>query len=571
MNLNTKVKEENTYDAIVIGSGISGGWAAKELCEKGLKTLVLEKGRDVKHITDYPTANKMPWDFPYGDKVSVAESKEYQKQMRTGYSVTESTKHWWVKDTEHPYTETKRFDWMRGYHVGGRSIMWGRQSYRWSEMDFEANALDGHGVDWPIRYNDLSSWYDYVEDFIGVSGQNENLPQLPDGKFLPAMEMNCIELHVRDRVKEKFNDRVLTIGRTAHLTGNATRGLRGTCRNRNLCMRGCPLGGYFSSNSSTLPAAQATGNLTLRPFSAVSEILYDKETKKAVGVRILDTETKETIDYFSKIVFLNASTIGSAQILMQSATNIWPEGLGSSSNELGHNLMDHHFFAGAMGIHMGFQDKYYTHERPNGIYIPRFRNIPGKPETKKSYLRGFGYQGMASRVDWTKAIKELTVGKSIKELVQTPGPWNMGILAFGECLPYHDNKMTLNKEVTDINGMPTVTFDVEWKENELEMRKDMVGSAVEILEASDFAQVMPINGMSYPGLGIHEMGTARMGKDSKTSVLNKWNQVWDAKNVFVTDGAAMSSSACQNPSLTYMALTARAADYAVSELKKGNI
>ena len=524
MYLNDKATAQNTYDAIVIGSGISGGWAAKELCEKGLKTLVLEKGRDVKH-PNYPTAHKMPWDFPYGDKLTIAESKDYQKQMRTGYSVTASTKHWWVKDTEHPYTETKRFDWMRGYHVGGRSIMWGRQSYRWSEMDFAANAVDGYGVDWPIRYNDLSSWYDYVEEFIGVSGQSENLPQLPDGKFLPPMELNCLEQHVRDRVKEKFNDRILTIGRTAHLTGRATRGQRGTCQNRNLCMRGCPLGGYFSSNSSTLPAAYATGNLTLRPFSAVSEILYDKETQKAEGVRIVDTESKETIDYFSKIVFLNASTIGSAQILMQSATDIWPEGLGSSSNELGHNLMDHHFYVGAVGIHMGFQDQYYKHERPNGIYIPRFRNIPGKPESKQDYLRGFSYQGMSSRVDWTKGIKELTVGKPIKELVQKPGPWNLGILAFGECLPYHENKVTLNRELSDINGMPTVTFDVEWKENELAMRKDMVASAVEILETADFARIMPINNMSYPGLGIHEMGTARMGRDSKTSVLNKWNQV----------------------------------------------
>lgn len=571
MKLNVSSKKEHSYDAIVIGSGISGGWAAKELCENGLKTLVLEKGRDVKHIVDYPTANKMPWDYPYGDKLTVEETKDYQKQMRTGYTLTESTKHWWVKDTEHPYTETKPFDWMRGYHVGGRSIMWGRQSYRWSEMDFEANAIDGHGVDWPIRYNDLSSWYDHVEDFIGVSGQNENLPQLPDGQFLPPMELNCIEQHVRDRVKEKFNDRILTIGRTAHLTGNAKRGQRGTCQNRNLCIRGCPIGGYFSSNSSTLPAAQSTGNLTLRPFSAVREILYNKETKKAIGVRILDTETKETIDFFSKIVFLNASTVGSAQILMQSATDVWPEGLGSSSNELGHNLMDHHMMAGAIGIHMDFQDKYYRHERPNGIYIPRFRNIPNKPGTNKNYLRGFGYQGMASRVDWTKSIKELTVGKLIKELVQKPGPWTMGIIGMGECLPYHENKVTLNKEVIDINGMPTVTFDVEWKENELEMQKDMTSSAVEILEASDFAQVMPLSQGSHPGLGIHEMGTARMGKDPKTSVLNKWNQVWDAQNVFVTDGAAMTSSACQNPSLTYMALTARASDYAVSELKKGNL
>lgn len=571
MNLNLRSVKENTYDAIVIGSGISGGWAAKELTEKGLKTLLLERGRDVKHIKDYPTANKQPWELPVGDKLTIKEAADYAKQLRTGYTVKASTKHWWVKDTEHPYTERKRFDWMRGYHVGGRSIMWGRQSYRWSEMDFEANAKDGIAVDWPVRYRDLAKWYDYVEDFIGVSGQNENLSQLPDGKFMAPMEMNCIEKHVGKKVAEKFDDRILTIGRTANITDRVTRGQRSRCQHRNLCMRGCPLGAYFSSNSSTLPAAQATGNLTLRPHSVVTEVLYDKDIKKATGVRIMDSETRETMEFYAKVIFVNASTVGSTQIMMQSATDVWEGGLGNSSGELGRNLMDHHFLVGAFGEYDGYGDRYYNGQRPNGIYIPRFRNLPGKPKTKQGYLRGFGYQGGGSRGDWRRYIKELTVGKPIKDLVIEPGPWKIGIIGFGECLPYHENKMELNKEVLDIHGLPTVTFDAAWKENELEMREDMLASAVEMLEASGFKKIMPINGESYPGLGIHEMGTARMGRDPKTSVLNKWNQVWDARNVFMTDGAAMTSSACQNPSLTYMALTARAADYAVDELKKGNI
>lgn len=566
MNINNKSQAQNTYDAIVVGTGISGGWAAKELTEKGLKTLVLERGRPVEHIKDYPTMNLNPWELPHDDQVSAEERKEYEKQLRTGYTIKESTKHWWVKDTEHPYTETKRFDWIRGYHVGGRSLLWGRQSYRWSELDFEANAQDGIAVDWPIRYKDVAPWYDYVESHIGVSGRNEGISQLPDGKFLPPMELNCLEEHVRDSISKNFEDRLLTIGRVANITQNHNG--RAHCHYRNLCIRGCPFGGYFSSQSSTLPAAMATGNMTLRPHSIVTEVIYDSETKKASGVRVQDAESGEVQEYFAKIVFLNASALGSTWIMMNSKSDAHPEGLGNQSGELGHNLMDHHFKAGAEGEFDGFEDMYYTGRRPNGIYVPRFRNIT---EKHPDFIRGYGYQGGASRESWRSAIAELGIGEELKEDIQKPGKWRMGLMGFGEMLPYHENKVTLDSSKLDKHGQPTFNFDCEFKHNELEMRKDMQSAAAEMLEKAGFKNVRTYDKIGGPGLGIHEMGTARMGRDPKTSVLNKWNQVHTVPNVFVTDGACMTSSACQNPSLTYMALTARAADFAVKELKKGNL
>ena len=557
---------EKKYDAIVIGSGITGGWAAKELCENGLKTLVLERGRMVTHIKDYTTMYKDPWDFELrGEPSQEVISKQF-KQNRTGYTTDEAHKQWFVDDVKHPYNETKRFDWMRGYHVGGRSITWGRQSYRWSDLDFEANKKDGIAIDWPIRYKDIASWYDKVEKFIGVSGENIGLPHLPDGIFEPPMELNCVEKHVKDKIAENYTDRVLTIGRTAHLTkGEGFEG-RSKCRFRDRCMRGCPFGAYFSSLSSTLPAAEQTGNMTLRPNSIVSEILYDENLKKATGVKVIDTETKKELIFEATIIFSCASSMASAALLLRSKSKRFPNGLGNDSGELGHNIMDHHLAAGASGEIDGFEDSYFKGRRPNGIYIPRFVNL-GDKATKKKYIRGFGYQGGAGRGVLTDHVAELGYGAEFKEKILEPGGWRMGLGGFGECLPYHENKMTLDYEKLDEWGLPTVTFDAEWKENELAMREDMKQQAKEILEKAGFKNVHTFDQRHAPGIGIHEMGTARMGRDPKTSVLNKNNQVHAVSNVYVTDGACMTSSACQNPSLTYMALTARAANHAAKQFK----
>ena len=565
MNFNSKGKEEVTYDAIVIGSGISGGWAAKELCEKGLKTLVLERGRDVKHVEDYPTMHLDPWDMPNGGQPTQEDLRQQGVQARTGYTVKYEHKHFFVNDLDHPYSEVKRFDWMRGYHVGGRSLMWGRHCYRWSEQDFEENAKDGYGVDWPIRYKDIESWYDYVETYAGISGQAENHPAAPDGKYLPAFPLNCLESHAREKVKKAFPNRIITPGRVANLS--QPHNGRGACQRRNRCMRGCPYGGYFSSNSATLPAAVKTGNMTLRPHSIVHEIMYDKETKRATGVRIIDELTKETTEYFAKVIFCCASTVGSTSILLNSKSDVFPDGMGNQSGELGHNLMDHHFRINISGTHDMFGDKYYKGRRPCGFYIPRFRNI-GKGTERKDYLRGYGYQGGASRNDWSTSVSELGFGKQFKNDLFAPGPWRMGMTAFAETLPYHENKMFLNEEKRDKWGLPTVTFDCEFKENEKIMRKDMAEAGVEMFEAAGFKNITTVDDGSWPGLGIHEMGTARMGKSPKTSVLNKNNQIHTVPNVFVTDGSCMTSAACQNPSITYMALTARACDFAVKQLNR---
>jgi len=564
------LKKQNTFDAIVIGSGISGGWAAKELSEKGLKTLVLERGRDVKH-GDYPTAFSENWEVEGRNRPKPAVLGRQMKQNRTGYTASPASAHWFVDDIDNPYSEDKRFDWMRGYHVGGRSLTWGRQSYRLCELDFEANAKEGIAVDWPIRYADIAPWYDYAERFAGISGTVEGLSQLPDGQFLPPMEMNCLEKDVKRRIAAAFGGRAMIIGRVANLT--QPHNGRATCQYRNRCIRGCPYGAYFSSNAATLPAAYASGNLTLRPFSIVNSIIYDPEKKRATGVRIIDAETHEVIEYHAKVIFSCASAVASTFILMNSVSERFPTGLGNDSGELGHNLMDHHFKVGAAGISEEFGDKYFRGQRANGIYIPRFRNL-NKETTQSDYVRGFGYQGSASRLDWARGIKELSAfGPKFKADMIAPGPWRFGIGAWGECLPYHENRLSLNTKERDKWGQPTVTFSCEWKANEYAMRKDMKASAIEMLEAAGLKEVTGFDDVvnSAPGNCIHEMGTARMGRDPKTSVLNKWNQVHAVPNVFVTDGACMTSNACVNPSLTYMALTARACDHAVSELKKQNL
>lgn len=563
-NIANKAAQQNTYDAIVIGSGISGGWAAKELTEKGLKVLMLERGPEHRHVKDYANSSKDPWDFTHRGATTQEQRKNYPAVHR-GWAANEAVMDAWVNEKDCPYTEVKPFTWWRSYRMGGRSILWGRQSYRLSDVDFEANAKDGIAIDWPIRYRDIAPWYDYVEKFAGISGSREGIPHLPDGEFLPPMDLNVVEKDVAARIKEKMK-RHMIIGRVANLTA-AIPG-RTKCQFRNRCWEGCPFGGYFSTQSSTLPAAVASGNLTVRPDSIVLRILYNKDTKKASGVEVLDAVTNKTYTFSSKIVFVNASALNSAWVLMNSATELWPEGLGSSSGELGHNIMDHHYNLGASGLVEGYEDKYISGRRANGFYIARFANLNGD---KRDYLRGFGYQGSASRTGWSREIAEMNIGADFKTQLTEPGAWKIGATGFGEILPYHENKITLDKNVKDKWGLPVLSMDAELKENEYKMRKDIKSELVAMFEAAGVKDISTWDSGHAIGHGIHEMGTARMGKDAKSSVLNSYNQVWDAKNVFVTDGACMVSSACQNPSLTYMALTARAADHAVSELKKGNI
>ncbi|GAO41891.1 GMC oxidoreductase [Flavihumibacter petaseus] len=557
---------DNQYDAIVVGSGISGGWAAKELCERGLKVLLLERGGPHEHIKDYKTANKNPWEMPHRGATTVQQRKDYPVIHR-GWAANEAVMDAWANEIENPYTEVKPFTWWRSYRFGGRSILWGRQSYRWSEMDFEANAKDGIAIPWPVNYKEIAPWYDHVESFAGISGALDGLAHLPDGKFMPPFDLNCVEKDVAARIKKQYGDtRHMIVGRVANITKPLEN--RPGCQSRNRCWEGCPFGGYFSTQSSTFPAAMKTGNLVVRPYSLVMRVLMDNDKKKASGVEIMDTETSKTYQFKSKLVFLCASALNSAWVLMNSATDIWPGGLGSSSGELGHNVMDHHYNLGASGDIEGYEDQYYFGRRPTGFYIPRFANIGND---KRDFLRGYGYQGSASRTGWSRDVAELNIGKDLKDGLTEAGGWEIGATGFGEILPYHENRIFLDSNVKDKWGLPVLSMDAELKDNERKMRKAIVDDLRAILEAGGAKNVRSYDVGHAMGHGIHEMGTARMGSDPKNSVLNKYNQVWDAKNVFVTDGAFMVSSACQNPSLTYMAFTARAAAHAVDELKKQNL
>ena len=557
-----------SYDAIVIGSGITGGWAAKELTEKGLQVLILEAGRPINPGQDY-VEHVPAWELKYrGWDDRFARAKVQPIQREVFYACDEYSNKFFVSDVENPYATPKEkpFSWIRGRQVGGKSITWGRQSYRWSDLDFEANLKEGIAVDWPIRYKDIEPWYDYVESFAGISGQAENLPQLPDGKFLPPMDMSCVEMDTRDAIAKHFDDRIMTIGRTAILT--KVHNGRAACHYCGVCHRGCITGSYFSSISSTLPAAEKTGRLTVRPFSVVHSLIFDPSTRRVSGVRVIDGQTRASLEFKCRIIFVCGSTLESTRILLNSATSEFPNGLANSSGELGHNLMDHHMGSGATGDMPGHLDKMPFGNRPNGIYVPRFRNVKTK---QKDFVRGYGYQGGGSRQGWSRGIGLSGFGAEFKTSLSMPGPWYMNLGGFGECLPNHNNHVAVNKEKLDAWGIPTLQINCNWSENELAMSRDIAIQAAEMLAAAGATEIRVHEKITAPGLAIHEMGTARMGHDPKTSVLNAHNQAHDVKNLFMTDGACMVSSSCVNPSLTYMALTARACDYAVSQMKKNEL
>jgi choline dehydrogenase-like flavoprotein len=556
------------YDAIVVGSGMTGGWAAKELTERGLRTLVVERGRHVEHGADYVTEWMQPWDFAHrgrGDRELYR--RDYPIQSRN-YAFGEATKHFFVNDREHPYVSDaeQEFRWIRGYHLGGRSLLWGRACWRWSDLDFEANARDGHGVDWPIRLADLAPWYGHVERFIGVAGEPLGLPYLPDGDLLPPWEMNCAERWVRERLERAFPGRRMTITRVANLTRD--HGGRARCRARNQCARGCSFGAYFSSLSATLPAARRTGRLTVVTDAVVERVLYDAKTNRAAGVRVIDARTGQDREYRARLVFLNASTIATAQILLNSTSARFPSGLANSSGEVGCNLMDHLSKAGARGDVPGLEDEYVYGRRPTGTYIPRFRNLGAAPDAGVRFVRGYGIQAGAGRAGWERGSATPGLGADLKQRLRQPGPWSMGLQGYCECLPRHENRVALDATRTDRWGMPLVRIHWTWSDNERALREDVKVQSAEMLEAAGCRNVHVYDDDAPMGFSVHEMGTARMGRDPRTSVLNAYNQAHDVPNLFVTDGACMTSSSCVNPSLTYMALTARAVDHAVRELNR---
>ena len=553
---------QSNFDVIVIGSGITGGFAAKEFCEKGLKTLLIERGRNIEHVKDYPTATLHPWEFEY--RLNTDSKEKLNNPIRSA-AADAGNSHFFADELNHPYIQEKPFNWIRGYQVGGKSLTWGRQCYRLSDIDFNANLTDGIGIDWPVRYKDISPWYDYVENYVGISGKKEGLDHFPDGNYLPPMEMNCIENYFSDKIRSKYKDRIVTIGRVANLT-RGWQG-RGPCQFRNLCSRGCPFGGYFSSNAATIPAAFSTGNLSLLPDTIVLEIIYDEKTRRASSVRVMDSITKEIKEYNAKIIFVNASTIATASILLNSISRSFPTGLGNTSGQLGHNLMDHFVGTGATADFEGFKDKYYAGRRPVGIYIPRFRNLSAETQ-KNEFIRGYGLQGMGSRRNWREnAINSFGFGKDFKENISKPGPWQIWLGAWGETLPYFNNHVSLDTKKTDQWGLPLVKISFEYHENEKSMVKDVQSSIDEMFTIAGFKNINGYSHLNPGGSAVHEMGTARMGNDAKTSVLNKFNQMHDVPNVFITDGSFMTSSGTVNPSLTYLAFTARACDYALEEIK----
>lgn len=556
----------NDFDVIVVGSGVTGGWAAKEFTEKGFKVLVLERGKPLNHGQGYVTEHMPPWKIPYGGRpLRDLYQREYPVQS-TSYAFDETTRHFFANDREQPYTEAPDapFTWIRADVVGGKSLLWGRQVYRWSDLDFEANKRDGHGVDWPIRYADLEPWYGYVERFIGVSGQKEGWPVLPDSEFQPPMEMSVVEKSVKKRIEEQYPDRHMTIGRVANLTEPLEN--RAACHYCGVCQRGCSPGAYFSSLSSTLPAAEKTGRLTLRANSVVEGLDYDAGNKRVSAVQVIDTQTGERVRITAKLVFLCASTIGSLQVLLNSRSDSFPNGLGNSSGTLGRYVMDHQQAGFAFGITTEFMGKYYYGYRPNGIYIPRFRNLdPARPDS--DFLRGYGFQGAAMPMEGKMLAGNIPgFGVDFKNALRQPPAWGFYLGGFGECLPYADNRVTLDNNKVDRHGIPQVRFDVRFRENEAKLAADAGEQAGAMLKAAGLQNVMSGSKQSIPGAAIHEMGGACMGRDPATSVLNGWNQAHDVPNLYVTDGSSMSSTGVVNPSLTFMALTARAADHAAKQL-----